>query len=58
MDKKLTAKRLRKRHNRHASAEKNWAEFTKPDLRTPERIRATRQAHREAKAHRIAAAAV
>ncbi len=48
MDKRLTAKRLLKRHNRHESSALNWAKLSKPDLRTPERIRAEREASRRA----------
>jgi hypothetical protein len=39
MDKRLTAKRLLKRHNRHASSALNWVKSSKPDLRAPARIR-------------------
>jgi len=48
MNKRLTAKRLLKRHNRHASSDQNWADTSKVNLRTPERIRATRHANRRA----------
>lgn len=44
MTKRLIAKRLLKRHNRHASSDMNWAETSKLNLRTPEGIRAARAA--------------
>jgi hypothetical protein len=40
MNKSLTAKRLLKRHKRHASSQKNWADTSKPKLGTLARIRA------------------
>ena len=44
MNKRLTAKRLLKRHNRHASNDKNWADTAKVNMKTPERIRTSREA--------------
>jgi hypothetical protein len=42
MNKSLTAKRLLKRHNRHASSDQNWADISKPKLGTLARMRTVR----------------
>jgi len=46
MNKRLTAKRLLKRHNRHASGGNNWADGSKVNMKTLDRIVSTKQSRR------------
>lgn len=46
MDKRLAAKRLLKRHNRHSASDLNWADSSKLNMKMPEPIAAARQRKR------------
>jgi hypothetical protein len=46
INKELTRKRLAKRHNRHAADAGARVRLSEPDVRTPEQIRAARDASR------------